>query len=69
MAKVDAAAMVIVLIGALNWGLIGLFDFDIIGQFLENEIAAQFAYLLIGAAALFKIIYFWTGKSKIRFND
>jgi len=69
MTKIDAAAMVLVLIGALNWGFVGLFNIDIIDQFFENASADRFVYLLIGSAAIFKIIYFWTGRWKTRFIE
>lgn len=69
MTKVDITAMVLVIIGALNWGLVGLFNFDLVDNFFENETMDRLVYLLIGTAAIFKIIYFMTGKWTTRFNE
>ena len=69
MTKVDIAAMVLVIIGALNWGLVGLFNFDLVDAFFESETVDRIVYLLIGTAAIFKIIYFATGRWTTRFDD
>jgi uncharacterized membrane protein YuzA (DUF378 family) len=69
MIKLDAVAMFLVLYGAIAWGFVGLFDIDIIDGFLENEFWDRFAYVVIGAAALFKIIYFCTGNWKTSFRE
>ena len=69
MTKIDIAALVLVLFGALNWGLVGLFNIDLVDRFFENSTVDRLVYLLIGTAGLFKIIYFMTGKWKTRFVD
>ena len=67
MTKIDIAAMVLVLIGALNWGLVGLFDIDLVDLFFENATVDRLVYMLIGTAGIFKIIYFTTGRWKTHF--
>lgn len=69
MVKLDVAATVLVLIGALSWGLVGLFNLDIVDLFFENSTIDRLVYLLIGTAAIFKIIYFITGRWKTQFID
>lgn len=69
MSKIDITAMVLVLIGALNWGLIGLFEIDVIDVFFESAWVDRFLYMLIGAAGMFKIIYFITGKWAYHFRE
>ena len=68
MTKIDIAAMVLVLIGALNWGLVGLFDIDLVDLFFENAVVDRLVYMLIGTAGIFKIIYFTTGRWKTHFD-
>lgn len=68
MTKIDATAMVLVILGALNWGLIGLFHVDLIDLFFENSTVDRLVYLLIGTAGIFKVIYFLTGRWKTRFE-
>ena len=36
----DVLALILVIIGALNWGSIGLFGFDIVGRALRRHGAA-----------------------------
>ncbi len=43
----------LVLIGALNWGLIGAFGFDLVGfLFGDMSIASRIIYLLVGLSAI-----------------
>ena len=69
MTKIDIAAMVLVLLGALNWGFVGLFNIDLVDLFFENSAIDRLVYLLIGSAAIFKIIYFVTGRWKTHFEE
>lgn len=55
MKKVDLVASVLILVGAINWGLIGLLDFDAIEYVLSQAWLDRLAYILIGVAAIYKI--------------
>ena len=55
MNAVDWIAMVLLIVGGLNWGLIGLFGIDmVIMLFGENRIAGL-VYTLVGLAPLWSI--------------
>ncbi|MBQ7764763.1 DUF378 domain-containing protein [bacterium] len=46
-------AYVLVLIGALNWGLIGLFGFDLVAAiFGDMTIMSRIIYSLVGVSAI-----------------
>ena len=47
----------LVLIGGLNWLLVGAFRFDLVAFFLGKSIAARSIYVIIGLSALFLAIY------------
>jgi len=48
----------LVIVGALNWGLVGAFRFDLVAYLLgDMTIASRIVYITIGLAALVKIIY------------
>ena len=50
---IKTAAYVLVVIGALNWGLVGLFDFDLVAfLFGEMSLLTRFVYTLIGISAI-----------------
>jgi len=55
----DWIAIVLVIIGAINWGLFGLFDFDIIASVLGSVAwLAKTVYILVGLAGLYLIYLF-----------
>ncbi len=54
----DWLALVLVIIGGLNWGFVGLFSFDLV-DFLFGSFTwlVSMIYILIGLAALYLIYY------------
>lgn len=45
---------VLVLIGALNWGLIGVFDLNLVNSLLGQwEVLERVVYILVGVSGLF----------------
>ena len=55
-------AMLLLLAGGINWGLVGLFQFDLVAEiFKTSELLQRVVYVAIGAAAVFKIV-FWVRK-------
>lgn len=59
---ISLIAMILVLIGGLNWGLVGLFDLNLVAALFGTTILAQIVYILVGISALWLII---TSFSKI----
>ena len=54
---IDIVAYALLLIGALNWGLVGLFSFDLVGfLFGESTILSRIVYSLVGLAAIYDIV-------------
>jgi uncharacterized membrane protein YuzA (DUF378 family) len=52
----DWLAMVIMIIGALNWGLVGVFNFNIVEYiFGIGAVATKIVYIVVGLAALYGI--------------
>lgn len=55
----DWTAIVFVIIGAVNWGLIGLFGFDLIESiFGEMTGITRTIYSLVGLSGLYSILIF-----------
>lgn len=53
---IDWLALVLVLVGALNWGLVGSLKFDLVATlFGEMSILSRIVYSLVGIAALYVI--------------
>jgi uncharacterized membrane protein YuzA (DUF378 family) len=54
----DWAALVLVIIGGLNWGLVGLLNIDLVQLVLGSvPILAQIVYILVGLSALYMIYW------------
>ncbi len=50
-------------IGALNWGLVGLFGFDLVAWiFGQATFAASIVYSIIGVAALLWLVWIFIDK-------
>jgi hypothetical protein len=53
----DVLAAVFVLVGALNWGLIGLFQFNLVATiFGDATPLTRLIYVLVGMAGLFQAL-------------
>ncbi len=48
---VDLIALVLVVVGGLNWGLIGLADFDVVAAIFGT--ISRIVYALVGLAAIY----------------
>lgn len=52
----DWLAIIIMIIGGLNWGLVGVFNFNIVeAVFGIATIATKIVYIIVGLAALYGI--------------
>ncbi len=53
---VRTVAIILLIIGGLNWGLVGLFDFDLVAAiFGRGTTLARIVYILVGLSAVVKI--------------
>lgn len=57
MNTIDNIALTLVIIGAINWGSIGLFNFDIVGALFggQQSVLARIIFSLVGIAGLWAI--------------
>ncbi len=58
MSAIDYIAMALLIIGGLNWAMVGLFDVDVVATlFGAGSPASRLIYVLVGISALYSI---WT---------
>ena len=59
MKLINCAALTVAIIGALNWGLIGIFSFDLVA-FLFGQMSwlSRIVYTLVGISGLYLITFF-----------
>ncbi|ABE39777.1 DUF378 domain-containing protein [Rhodopseudomonas pseudopalustris] len=60
---INIVTLLLIIVGGLNWGLVGLFDFDLVSAILGNgsaetatsSLASRIVYILVGASAIFQV--------------
>lgn len=56
MKVIDKIALILIIIGAINWGLIGIFKFNLVEMlFGDMTILARIIYALVGISGLWGI--------------
>ncbi len=59
MKSLDIITLVLIIIGAINWGLIGFFQFDLVAAiFGTMSTFTRIIYALVGIAGLYGISFF-----------
>ena len=63
MRQIDALATVLLVVGAINWGLVGFARFDLVAalfgmQFGETSALTSLIYVLVGVAGVYRAIAF-----------
>lgn len=59
MKTLDYIALILVVIGAINWGLIGFFDFDLVRAiFGDMTLISRIVYALVGISGLYALSFF-----------
>ena len=57
MKKLDLIVGALLIIGGLNWGLVGLFDFNLVAAiFGEMSAVSRIIYILVGLAAVYDVV-------------
>lgn len=67
MKYLNCVAMILLIIGGLNWGLVGLFQFNLVTAIFGSlPVLVTIIYVLVGLSALYGIYMLWmkcSGKS------
>ena len=57
----DGLTRLLIVVGGLNWGLVGIFKFDLVAwicgglDFGQTNAASRIVYILVGAAAVYQL--------------
>lgn len=59
MKLLTSIASILIILGALNWGLVGLFKLNLVERIFrkKDSLGARIIYILIGLAGLYTILY------------
>ena len=55
MKALDVLAMVLVIVGALNWGLVGLLKFNLVTALFGPTILASIVFAMVGLAGIYLV--------------
>ena len=59
----NKATLLLLIVGGLNWGLVGLLDFDLVAAlFGDMSLLSRIVYSLVGLSALFQLIPLFAGE-------
>jgi len=64
---VNTVSLVLVIVGAINWGLIGLFGFDLIGAVFGGQasILSRIIFTVVGLAGIWSINLLFRDRDEI----
>ena len=65
---IDKIALIIAIIGGLNWGCIGLFQFDLVAGIFggSGSMLARIIYTVVGLAAIWCISLLFRDRDTVR---
>lgn len=57
MKALDLTALILVIVGGINWLLVGLFQFDLVATLFggQTAIISKIVYILVGLSALYSL--------------
>ena len=57
MKSIDVIVAILLIVGGLNWGLVGIFSFDLVAAiFGYMSVLSRIVYILVGISALYQAI-------------
>ena len=63
MKHVELIATILLLVGGINWGLVGAFDYNLVTTILGDGTVTRVVYGLVGLGALYHLMQHMKGKS------
>ena len=57
LSALDWIALILIIVGGLNWGLVGAFKFDLVAAIFGSMSAiARIVYILVGLSAIYTLV-------------
>jgi len=72
MKQLDTLATVLLVVGGLNWGLVGLANFDLVaaitgaGDFGNKNAAGAIIYTLVGLSAVYRLVSWKSAQRRLQ---
>ena len=66
MSILNKTTLLLLVVGGLNWGLVGLLGFDLVAAiFGEMSLLSRIIYALVGASALWQLVPLVSGRQEL----
>ncbi len=63
----NKVTLLLLVVGGLNWGLVGLFDFDLVAAlFGDMSLLSRTVYAVVGLSALWQLVLLFSGRREQR---
>jgi uncharacterized membrane protein YuzA (DUF378 family) len=60
MRSLNLITLLLAIVGAINWGLVGAFDFNLVSAiFGANSFVSNLIYILVGLSGLYQLVPFF----------
>ncbi|MCD0257149.1 DUF378 domain-containing protein [Xanthomonas melonis] len=58
MKTINVITLVLLIVGGVNWGLVGLFQFDLVAALFggQDALLARAVYVLVGVSAMWQLV-------------
>lgn len=56
MKSLDMIVAILLVVGGINWGLVGIFNFNLVAALFGTSILASIVYILVGLSALYQVL-------------
>lgn len=57
MKSIDLLAAILLIVGGLNWGLVGFFNFDLVATLFGNaSVLSRLVYVVVGLAGVYQAL-------------
>ena len=61
----DVVSLILIIIGAVNWGLIGFFNLDVVSAIFGNmSMITRIIFAVVGIAGINSLVLFWKLKTE-----
>ena len=71
MIPVRNLALILIIIGAINWGLIGFFRYDLVSSIFggDFEIVSRVIFAIVGLAGIYAITFFFRNRESTQHSS
>jgi uncharacterized membrane protein YuzA (DUF378 family) len=61
-------ALILVIIGAINWGLIGFFRYDLVSNIFggQYDVVSRIIFAIVGLAGIYAISFFFRNRESMQ---